>query len=294
MTPSSYSLRPASSGGKGSKYLGATGWDKNMRAQPSKPGRPIGSMGKEVAIVTGGGRGVGRGIVHRLAREGICVVVADLDPRTAEEVAAEVLGFGGVAVARGIDIADQKAVANLARFTQKQFGRIDILVNNAALFYKPRPAWEVDQAYWRKMFAVNVEGTLSCCRAVTPMMRTAGGGRIVNLSSVMYVLGNTTKGVYQTSKGAINALTRALALELARYNIRVNAVAPGSIETPRTVLNICTPEYKAVYLNTGRIPLRRVGQPADIASVVFFLISEASVAITGQVLIVDGGYSLTL
>jgi NAD(P)-dependent dehydrogenase (short-subunit alcohol dehydrogenase family) len=244
--------------------------------------------------VTGGGRGIGRGIVERFARHGARLVVADLDADAAENAAAEVGRLGSVAVAYRVDMGDADSAAGLPAVAVARFGRLDVLVNNAALRYKPRPVWEVDEAYWREMFEVNVGGTLRACRTAAPAMARTGGGSIVNISSVMFRLGTPTKTVYQTTKGTINDLSRALARDLAGHRVRVNAVAPGVIETQRTLPDVHAPEFRAAYLDSGRIPVGRIGQPADIASVVLFLASSASEGINGQVVAVDGGLSLTL
>jgi 3-oxoacyl-[acyl-carrier protein] reductase len=247
-----------------------------------------------VAIVTGGGRGIGRGIVQRLARQGARVLVADLDGDAAEDAAAEAGRLGPAAAAHRVDMGDPAAAAGLAGAAVARFGRLDILVNNAALRYQPRAVWEVDEGYWREMFAVNVGGTLRACQAAAPAMARSGGGSIVNISSVMFALGTATKAVYQTSKAAIVDLTRALARDLAPHRVRVNAVAPGVIETQRTLPDAHTPEFRAAYLDSGRIPVGRIGQPADIASVVLFLVSRAGAGVNGEVVAVDGGLSLTL
>jgi NAD(P)-dependent dehydrogenase (short-subunit alcohol dehydrogenase family) len=247
-----------------------------------------------VAIVTGGGRGIGRGIVKRFARHGMRLVVVDLDAGAAEDAAAEVARLGATAVAHPVDMGDPERAAGLAAVAVDRFGRLDVLVNNAAHRYQPRPLWEVDEVYWRTMFAVNVQGTLRACQTAAPAMVRTGGGSIVNVSSVMFRVGAPTRLVYQTSKGAINDLSRALARELAPHRVRVNAVAPGVIETQRTLPDAHTSQFRATYLDSGRIPVGRIGQPADIASVVLFLASGASAGITGQVMVVDGGLSLTL
>jgi NAD(P)-dependent dehydrogenase (short-subunit alcohol dehydrogenase family) len=247
-----------------------------------------------VGIVTGGGRGIGRGIVERFARHGMRLVVADLDAGAAAEAAAVAARLGPAAAPHQVDMGDPDGAAGLAAVAVDRFGRLDVLVNNAAHRYQPRPIGEVDEAYWRTMFAVNVQGTLAACRGAVPAMSRTGGGSIINVSSVMFRLGTATRLVYQTSKGAINDLSRALARELAPRRIRVNAVAPGVIETQRTLPDAHTPQFRATYLDSGRIPLGRIGQPADIASVVLFLASRASERITGQVIVVDGGISLTL
>jgi NAD(P)-dependent dehydrogenase (short-subunit alcohol dehydrogenase family) len=261
---------------------------------PGDAAAPMPRFDGAVGIVTGGGQGIGRGIVQRFARHGMRLVVADLDAGAAGEAAAEVGLLGSTAVAHQVDMGDPEGAAGLAAVAVARFGRLDVLVNNAAHRYQPRPIEEVDDAYWRTMFAVNVQGTLRACQAAAPAMARTGGGSIVNVSSVMFRFGTATKLVYQTSKGAINDLSRALARELAPQRIRVNAVAPGVIETQRTLPDAHTPQFRATYLDSRRIPLGRIGQPADIASVVLFLASRASERVTGQVVVVDGGLSLTL
>jgi 3-oxoacyl-[acyl-carrier protein] reductase len=246
-----------------------------------------------VAIVTGGAHGIGRAYVQRLADEGARVVIADLDEGAAR-AAADALGAAkGQAIAVRTDVADPASVDRMARRTLEAFGRIDVLVNNAAMFsvvpMSRSPFDEIDPAEWDRMMAVNLRGSWLACRAVVPDMRTRQYGKIVNISSGTALKGSSSRIHYVTSKAGILGFTKSLALELGRDGIRVNCVAPGS------TLSEEQPDEGVLRMREDAIRTRalaRVQVPEDLVGAVAFLASPDSDFITGQTLVVDGGSCL--
>ena len=238
-----------------------------------------------VAIVTGGGQGLGRAFAHRLAADGARVVVADRNTEAAGAVAAEI-GDGALAVE--VDVADPDSAAAMVRRGTEAFGGIDVLVNNAAIFstLAMRPFDQIDPAEWDQVMAVNVRGPFLCTRAVAPVMRQAGYGKVVNISSATVWIGRPHYLHYVTSKAALIGMTRALATELGPAGVRVNAVTPGATRTeiPRATV---TPEQEAAIVAGQAIKRRQV--PADLVGVVAFLAGPDSDFITGQTVNVDGG-----
>lgn len=247
------------------------------------PGRLAG----RVCVVTGAGQGLGRAFAQRLADDGASVAVADVNVEAAKQVAAQI---GSHALPVAVDVADEQAVDAAFAEIVDRFGTVDVLVNNASLFstLAMRDAVDITSAEWDTVMAVNVRGTFLCARRAIPVMRAAGHGKIVNISSSTVFLGRPQYCHYVTSKAAVIGLTRALASELGPDNITVNAVAPGSTETevPRETV---TPEQ------AGRIvaaqALHRRETPADLVGTVAFLASSDSDFITGQTIVVDGGAS---
>ncbi len=242
----------------------------------------------QVALVTGGSRGIGRGVVLAFAAEGAKVAfVYRGNKEAADSLADEISKTGGTVLALQADVTDADAVQRTVDKVQQDWGRIDILVNNAGviqddLFIRLEPEG------WKRVLETNLGGVYNFCRAVAyPMMRQRFG-RIINMSSIAAEHVNPGQTNYATSKGAINSFTRALAAELASRNVTVNAVAPGFIETDMSEAI----RNKGGDLIKKMIPMRRVGQPADVAHVVVFLASAESAYITGQVITVDGGLSL--
>ena len=238
-----------------------------------------------VAIVTGGGHGLGHAYARRLAEEGAQLVIAELDGPAAERVAAEV---GGIAV--HTDVADEKSVNDMARRAVERFGRIDILVNNAAIFHtvpmSRAPFDEIDPAEWDRMMAVNLRGTWLACRAVIPQMRKQQYGKIVNISSGTALKGTGSRIHYVTSKAGILGFTRTLAMEVGKDNICVNCIAPGSTLSEENPAESIV-KYRQAAASTRA--LQRLQKPEDLVGAVAFFASADSDFITGQTLVVDGG-----
>jgi 3-oxoacyl-[acyl-carrier protein] reductase len=242
----------------------------------------------QVAVVTGGSRGIGRAVVKALAAEGAKVAVVYRGSKeAAEELVREVTQAGGSALALQIDVADTAAVQAGVERVEKELGPVDVLVNNAGVIHDDLFV-RLEPEQWNKVIQTNLGGTYNFCRAVAYPMMKRRRGRIVNVSSVAAEHVNMGQTNYAASKGAINAFTRALAVELASRGVTVNAVAPGFIETDMSA----AVRNKAGDLIKKFIPMRRIGTPEDVAKVVAFLAGPDSAYITGQVLTVDGGLSL--
>jgi 3-oxoacyl-[acyl-carrier protein] reductase len=242
----------------------------------------------QVALVTGGSRGIGRGIALAFAKEGAKVaVVYRGSQQAAEELVATITQGGGVAKAYQADVASPEAVEACVKQVEADLGPVDILVNNAGVIADDLFIRMTTEA-WDKVVQTNLGGTANFCRAVAYSMMRRRAGRIINISSVAAECVNPGQANYSASKGAINSFTRALAVELASRGVTVNAIAPGFIETDMSA----AVRNKAGDMIQKMIPMRRLGSPEDIAKVAVFLASSDSGYITGQILTVDGGLSL--
>lgn len=243
-----------------------------------------------VAIVTGGGQGLGRAFSHGLAASGAQVVVADLVEDNAQRVAQEITDAGGSAIAVAVDVRDPASVSRMVDEATKRLGAPSILVNNAAIFstLELKPMTEISLAEWRQVLDVNVTGVFLCCQAVVPPMSRQGYGKIINISSAAFWTGRPGYLHYVASKAGVIGLTRALASEVGENGIRVNAITPGSVRTEIERATISEAAREAMAQQTA---LRRVQVPEDVVGVVLFLASTESDFITGQTINVDGGYA---
>jgi 3-oxoacyl-[acyl-carrier protein] reductase len=244
----------------------------------------------QIAIVTGGSRGIGRAIVTALAKEGAKVAfVYKGSAEAAKALELEITAAGGAARAYQADVADPAAAERVVEAVLAEWGRVDILVNNAGVI-RDKLFLQMDPEDWKAVIDTNLTGSFAFCKAVAKQMAfKQRSGRIINVSSIAAEHVNVGQSNYAASKGAINSLTRVLAVELGRRNVLVNAVAPGFIETDmsQAVRNLAGEDNLKKL-----IPVRRLGKPEDIAAVVVFLAGPAAAYITGQVITVDGGLSL--
>jgi NAD(P)-dependent dehydrogenase (short-subunit alcohol dehydrogenase family) len=242
----------------------------------------------EVAIVTGGGSGIGRAVATAFARLSARVIIVDRDAVTGAELAAEITAAHGKAEAHALDVTDEAGIEQLFADAFERHGRIDVLVNSAGIAVR-EAALELPRVDWEKVMAVNATGAFLCARAAARHMLTDAGGRIVNIASIMGFSGGIYPNAsYQASKGAVVNLTRALAVEWAQRNVRVNAVAPTYIRTPLTAGLLQRPEAVAEIMR--HTPMGRIGEPEDVVGAVIFLASRASSLVTGHTLVVDGGF----
>jgi NAD(P)-dependent dehydrogenase (short-subunit alcohol dehydrogenase family) len=245
----------------------------------------MGRFDGKVAIVTGAAQGIGEAYARALARDGASVVVADLNAELGEQVAKQIAADGGTAAYVPVDVADPASTLAMAESTVERFDGIDFLVNNAAIYggMKLNLLLKVDWDYYKKFMAVNFDGALLCTRAVARHMRKRGGGAIVNQSSTAAW---TYSSFYGLAKAGINGLTQQLATELGGSGIRINAIAPGPTDTEAT-RTVTPPEIVKQMIE--RLPIKRMGTPADLVGMCLFLLSEEAGWITGQVFNVDGG-----
>lgn len=245
-----------------------------------------------VAVVTGGGQGIGLACAQALGEAGAKVVVAEMLPERIDSALAELKKAGIDAVGEQLDVTKSKQVDEVAARVERAHGPVQILVNNAGIAKSDVKAEDTSDEHWRLHMDVNLDGLFWCCRAFGRQMLAAGKGSIVNIGSMSGFIVNKPQpqAFYNASKAAVHHLTKSLACEWAERGVRVNAVAPTYIETPLTKFGMeGNPEMYKVWLDMT--PMRRVGQPEEIASTVLFLASDASSLLTGSIVAADGGYT---
>lgn len=243
----------------------------------------------KVAIVTGAGAGIGRGIAERFAREGALVVIAEVDPATGKSAADAIKAAGGEAIFVPTDVSDEAQVKAAVEQTLDRYKRIDVLCNNAAVlfFREEAPAHELSSETWDRTMAVNLRGYWLMSKYVVPVMLKQGSGSIIHVASPTGIFGFTRLTAYSTSKGGVIGLMRAMAADYAPNHIRVNAIIPGTIDTPMNAVELSDPAARARYAEIA--PARRLGTPEDLAGIAMFLASEDSDYCVGGIFTVDGG-----
>ena len=239
-----------------------------------------------VALVTGGGRGLGRAMALAFAGAGADVAVVSRTREQLDRVVQEIRAKNRRGIAVEVDVTNSASVTRMVETTRKEFGRIDVLVNSAGVGWVSRVT-QMNDDLWKLIIDTNLTGTFYCCREVTRLMVEQKNGSIINIASVAGVKGPPGLGAYAASKGGVIALTRVLALENARYNVRVNAIAPGYFRTDMNAATLDDPELGPKII--GRIPMRRAGRPEEIGPLAVYLASDDASYVTGEVYFISGG-----
>lgn len=257
----------------------------------------MGVFGGKTVVVTGGATGIGLATARLFAERGADVVIAGRSESSGEEAVNSLKNFGGKSRFIRTDVSKESDVRQLIDRTVEHTGRMDILINNAAMFYESEFLTESTER-WRAVFDTTVNGAYWCSKyAAQAMKAQGGGGAVVNVSSINGVRALNLSSHYNAAKGALDQLTRCTALELSPYGIRVNGVAPGFIDTAMSVIGgvneLETETFKQYYVEQRKIPLARAGEPDEVAAVIAFLASDAAAYIQGAIIPVDGGLSIT-
>ena len=245
-------------------------------------------LGGRVAIVSGAGRGMGSHFAVALARYGADIVLCSRTRSELEEVGAEIRGLGRRVMIQQMDVLKNSEIQAMVEATVKEFGKIDILVNNAGLNV-PQWAEEVTEEAWDRVMNTNLKGLFFVAQAVGRVMIKQKRGKIINISSQSGSVGLIMRAAYCASKGGVNLLTKVLAVEWAKHNVLVNAIAPTFVETALTKPMLAQEDFRNYVL--GNIPLGRVGKPGDVIGALIYLASAASSMVTGHILLVDGGWT---
>jgi NAD(P)-dependent dehydrogenase (short-subunit alcohol dehydrogenase family) len=260
--------------------------------------RMMSRLSNQVVVITGAASGIGRATAELFAAHGAQVAALDKNGALLREAVDRIEGQGSHAIAFEVDLAEAEQAEDAIAETAKVFGKLDILVNNAATFIA-RDFFDVTREEWQKVLDVNLTAYFLCARAAARAMRgSAGGGSIVNIASVHQKISEPRSGAYAASKGGVAQLTRNLAIEFAPYNIVVNSISPGFIRTPMSIVDgvdeTTTEQFLSTYLKSARIPLRRAGLAEEIAAAALFLAARECGYMTGADLVVDGGLTITL
>jgi NAD(P)-dependent dehydrogenase (short-subunit alcohol dehydrogenase family) len=251
------------------------------------------NLKNKVALITGARRGMGKSHAIALAKQGAKVVVTDINQAECQAVVDEIKNFNGEAIAFKLDVANKSEIDSVVAEIVKKYGQLDILINNAGIV-QFKPFLELSEEDWDKTIDINLKGEFLCAQAAAKVMKEKGGGVIVNIASV--AMGQQGIGMpnivhYCASKGGIAGMTEAMAAELAPFNIRVNAVAPGMIDTP--MVDVVKADPKMTEGMLQRVPLKRFGRSEEVSELVVFLASDSSSYMTGSVVIIDGGWLAT-
>ena len=245
----------------------------------------------KVAVVTGGGSGIGKEVALRLSRLGAKLVIVDINEEAGESVAAEIKGAGGDALAVKTDICDYDQVVKMAEAANERFGKIDVLVNNAA-WDRIQPFMDTTPDLWYRLLDINLKGTIHVSRAVLDfMIKQETGGSIVNVASDAAKVGSSGEAVYSAAKGGVMSFTKSIAREVARYKIRVNCICPGPTDTP-LLAEITETMPKIVDAIKKAVPMRALGKPEEQANAIIWIASDDASYITGQALSVNGGLNM--
>jgi NAD(P)-dependent dehydrogenase (short-subunit alcohol dehydrogenase family) len=243
----------------------------------------------KVAVVTGGANGIGEAYVKGIASEGASVILADVDEKRGKQIVDEVAKSGGKAFFARTDVSRKQDAEKMVKAAVKQFGSIDILVNNAGILFTA-PFEETTEEMWDKLLAVNVKGLFFCSQAAAGEMKKRRSGKIINISSIAAVGAQASLCAYSSTKGAVLPITKVFALELAPYNVQVNAILPGTTDTGMAKAAMVDPNWTKQI--TEGIPMKRLGRTKDLLGALLFFATSDSDYCTGQTLIVDGGYSM--
>jgi 3-oxoacyl-[acyl-carrier protein] reductase len=247
-------------------------------------------LANKVAIITGAGHGIGKAYARKFAQEGATVVIADIDARSGDGVAKTLLDSGLSAWSRAADVTNLESIDGLARETAEKFGRIDVLVNNAAIYVTQKlwkgPVEDLALEEWDRVIEVNLKGVFLCCKAVIPYMKQQRSGKIINIASGTFFGGSGNMPHYTTAKGGVVALTRVMARQLGSWNINVNCMTPGSTMSEENVTDDVRERREG---SISKRCFKRVETPDDITGTALFLASADSDFMTGQLLVVEGG-----
>ena len=245
----------------------------------------------KVAVVTGGNAGIGEAIAKAFAREGASVVITGRRQEELDRVVNDIVEAQGKVVAVAGSVTDERHVQEAVLVTVQRFGRLDILVNNAGVGDFGKRLHEIDDATWAQVLDVNLTGVFRMTRAALPQMLKQGKGAVVNISSIASLVGLPALPAYAASKGALDAMTRAIAVDYAKEGIRCNVVNPGLIDTPMAAPLMSNPEQLAPIL--AHYPIRRAGQPEEVANMVLYLVSDEAAWVTGGTFPIDGGMTIS-